>query len=366
MGGFMINWHSNSTEILLNPRYSDEEKSRYIKLLGSITGYPAHLWLATSGTSGSLKFVALSKQAILASASGVNSHLQSNASDVWVNPLPDFHVGGIGIWARSYLSGASVVDYKTNAAWDPIHFCDALHSCKVTLTALVPTQLYDLVINRLAPPESLRAVIVGGGVLDSTLYDHAKALGWPILPSYGLTECSSQVATATSDSKRLKVLPHVTIKIDDGHICIKSEALLSVYAMISDNGIKLVDPKVDGWFCTEDHGELQGSILSVLGRSSDFIKIGGESVDLNHLESILNKLKMRLEIAEDMLLITSPEPRLGKVIHLITTGKDPLVTENLVRKFNQEVLPFARIRQVQITEIIPRTPLGKPLRSSSR
>jgi O-succinylbenzoic acid--CoA ligase len=353
----MIDWHSNSTQIMLNPRYSTNEKNRYQTVLRSVNGFPGHIWLATSGTSGFTKFVALSKKAILASAAGVNQHLESTASDIWLKPIPDFHVGGLGIRARGFLSGASVISFNS---WDPHSFIEILRASKATLTALVPTQLFDLVRIKQKPQQNLRAVIIGGGSLDDTLYDQAKALGWPILPSYGLTECCSQVATAKRESKQLQVLPHVSVKIDQGLITIKSEALLSAYAKIGEQGVTITDPKVDGWFQTEDRGEIQGNILKVLGRNSDFIKISGESVDLNQLESLLNKIKLNLEIGEDMLLVPTSDPRLGKVIHLLTTGKDD--KSELVNAFNEQVLPFARIRQVQHTDKIPRTALGKPIR----
>jgi O-succinylbenzoic acid--CoA ligase len=358
----MINWDSDVTEIRLNPRYAKAEKVKYIDLLNSITGYSGHVWVATSGTSGLLKFAALSKKGLLVSATSVNKHLQSDASDVWINPLPDFHVGGIGIWARSYLSGAVVVDYKTNVSWSAGHFCQILKQYKGTLTALVPTQLYDLVSQNLSPPECLRAVIIGGGALDKSLYNSACELGWPILPSYGLTECSSQVATATDTSSDLQVLSHVNVKIENGIICLKSDALLSVYAMINEDEIKLVDPKIDGWYSTEDRGELKGDVLSVFGRSSDFIKISGESVDLCYLESQLNKLKLSMGITEDTLLIATSDSRLGKVIHLMTTSQDTDRSNILVRQFNLDVLPFARIRQIKTCLKIPRTELGKAIR----
>ena len=43
----------------------------------------------------------------------------------------------------------------------------------------------------------------GGGAVSDELYRDARALGWRVLPSYGMTECCSQVATALSDSPEL-------------------------------------------------------------------------------------------------------------------------------------------------------------------
>ncbi|HEX6085416.1 MAG TPA: AMP-binding protein, partial [Thermoanaerobaculia bacterium] len=101
-----IDWLSDESHVLLNPRMPAAERER---LQSFVTELPGHLWLATSGTTGSLKLTALSKRAMLASAAAVNRHLQSTASDVWLCVLPSFHVGGLGIYARAFLSGARVV-----------------------------------------------------------------------------------------------------------------------------------------------------------------------------------------------------------------------------------------------------------------
>src|SRR5688572_32857682 len=91
----------------------------------------AHVWLATSGTSGALKLTALSKKALLASAASVNRYLQSDSRDVWCCVLPTFHVGGLGIYARALLSGARVV----SETWDPARFAA---NREITLASLVP------------------------------------------------------------------------------------------------------------------------------------------------------------------------------------------------------------------------------------
>ena len=133
-----------------------------------------------------------------------------------MHSLPDFHVGGLGIWARAYLSGAAVVDFKQAhpGKWQSQAFYQYIQQVKGTLSALVPAQIYDLAALECPAPSSLRAVIVGGGALLPGLYERAVALGWPLLPSYGLTECGSQVATAALESWQqkepsLQLLPHL-------------------------------------------------------------------------------------------------------------------------------------------------------------
>ncbi len=341
----MIDFESDETHLLLNPRLPDAERERLERLHAAAPALAGHLWVATSGTTGSLTLVALSKRAFLASAAAVNRHLEATARDVWCCVLPTFHVGGLGIHARASLTGSVVIA----APWDPRLFVVLCAEKQITLASLVPAQVRDLIGMR--APDGLRAIVVGGGSLAAELYDAARADGWPLLPSYGMTETASQVATATLESPELVLLDHMEARTDeDGRLALRSEALLTGYA--TDEGFH--DPKVDGWLVTPDLGWVEGRVLRVAGRAGDFVKIGGESVDLVRLDRILE------ELTPDAAVLALPDDRLGHVIHLAIAAGN---AEELVARFNERVLPFERIRGVHRVAEIPRTALGKLRRS---
>jgi O-succinylbenzoic acid--CoA ligase len=332
----MFDFESDESHLLLNPRMPREERARLERLLAAAPPMPAHVWLATSGTTGSLKLTALSKRALLSSAAAVNRHLQSDSSDVWCNVLPTFHVGGLGIHARAFLSGARVVSTLEEGA---------------TLASMVPAQVLDLVRADQTAPPSLRAVVVGGGALSEDLYQEGRELGWPLLPSYGMTECCSQVATATLQSPELVLLDHIEARVEpEGRLALRSEALLTGYA----SGEGFVDPKREGWFVTEDLATIEGRILRVKGRRGDFVKIGGESVDLARLDHILAGL------GADAAVMAVPDERLGHVIALAVASGD---ADALAAAFNERVLPFERARSIVRVAEIPRTSLGKIVRT---
>jgi O-succinylbenzoic acid--CoA ligase len=48
------------------------------------------------------------------------------------------------------------------------------------------------------PPVSLRVALIGGAALSPQLYDRATQSGWPLYPSYGMSE-TAQFATFTRD-----------------------------------------------------------------------------------------------------------------------------------------------------------------------
>ena len=354
----MIDWDGSDTAVLLNPRLAVAD-ARAIRALIERIPLAAHVWVTTSGATGRLKPVALAKRAILASAAAVNAHLASDASDVWVNVLPPFHVGGLGIHARAHLSGARVT---TLDPWDAMRYAALLAGMRRALSALVPTEVFDLVHAGLEAPPSVRAVVVGGGALGVELYARARALGWPLLPSYGATECASQIATASLASldddgfPELEMLSHAAVRTDaDGRIEVKSAALFTGYATAGG----LDDPKRDGWWRTDDVGEVRGRRLTVRGRVDATVKVGGELVPLSLLEARLEQVRLAVAPDTDAALVALPDDRLGHAIHLAIAGVPEATADRLLAAFNAGLLPYERARSVRRVEEIPRTPLGK-------
>jgi o-succinylbenzoate---CoA ligase len=335
----LIDWESRESHVLLNPRMPADERNRVSSWASDL---PAHLWLGTSGTTGSMKLVALSKEAMLASAAAVNRRLEASSHDVWYSVLPWWHVGGLGIEGRAFLSQATVV----RSSWDARAF--AAHR-EMTLSSLVPAQVSDLVTAGLHAPPQLRAVVVGGGVLHADLYRAAVALGWPLLPSYGMTESCSQVATALPGNPDLRLLDHVEAREEpDGRLAFRGGSMLTAYA--TSEGV--ADPKIDGWLVTEDVGSLDGDVLRVSGRGEDWVKVGGESVALPRLDAVLEILA-----GTKAAVLAVPDARLGNVIWLAV---EPGVDVELLRtRFDAQVHPFERARRLVPVRRIPRTDLGK-------
>jgi O-succinylbenzoic acid--CoA ligase len=324
----VIDFESSESHLLLNPRMPEPERKRLEAIVPTIE---AHVFVATSGSTGAIKLVALSKQAILASAAAVNERLDVTPRDVWAAVLPPFHVGGLGVYARCHLAGARALTMP----WDPRGFAES----EATVASLVPAQVRDLVAGRLKPSSRLRAILVGGGI-----FEIDDAGEWPALPSYGMTECCSTIAIAGT------LLNHLVARREpDGRLAFRGPSLLTGYA--TEDG--LLDPKIGGWFLSEDFGEVEGRTLRVEGRAGDFVKIGGESVDLKRLDRILAELA-----GDDAAILAVPDERIGYVIHLATT-----IEPVFVDAFNDRVHPFERIRAVHRVESIPRSPLGKLLRA---
>lgn len=372
-----IDLYSDANEILLNPRWPTADYKALFELATktqSDLNLKGHVWIATSGSTANsvsaTKLVALSKSALLASGQSVNGHLLGSSQDIWTQVLPQFHVGGLGISVRAQLSGAKVVKALKDDRWDAEHFYQVLLSESCTLSALVPTQVYDLVSLDLKAPASLRAIVVGGGALDGVLYQKARQLGWPVLPSYGMTETASQIATASLESLQgdtypaMGLLKHAKVRQNDGgYLEVWAESLFTVYAQNTDSGAKAWNPKTsDGWFTTEDRGQFINGSLEIEGRGRDYIKIGGEATNVARLRSILESCAFGLnpQWPNQVTLMDMPSDRLGAEIHLVSTLSDA-DTEKVLKHYSEQVLPFEKARKIYYMNEIPRSDLGKIL-----
>ena len=354
----IINWKSNSSAVFFNPKL----KVNFTKFIKHLPKINSCIWLSTSGRTQA-KLTALSKSALLASAQAVNQHLQAKKKDRWGLSLPLFHVGGLSILARAFLSASPC--FRFSKKWNPKNFHQFLIKHKISLNSLVPTQLYDLVQAGLESPPSLRALIIGGESLDKALYHKARKLGWPVLTSYGLTECSSQTAAAPLSSLKkntfppLKILPHVQVKIVKGNIALKSKSLLTGFVSINQPEV-FKEPKKSSWFITKDKGVKTGEFLRPEGDSSQFIKILGEKVSLKKLENLLMILLLKHRPSGRFMIIPAPSDREGFQIALVGEKWDSLILPRIIQQFNQQTEAFERIRQLYLVPFIPLTGISKP------
>lgn len=381
-----IDWQSEEFHFYKNPRTPFPISVNLEQAIGEFHLH-SHILIATSGSTAcnpkEIKYVALKKSAILASSYAVNEHLMCTHNDVILNSLPHFHIGGLSTYARAYLSKAKLVDiYSEGLKWNPSYFVKEAELNKTTITSLVPTQIFDIVSANLKSPKKLRAVIVGGSALSRSLYLRAIKLGWPLLPSYGMTECGSQIATAPLDFKwntpfpSLNILNHLKVKINlEGKICIAGDSLLTGYLFISDEKYQFKDVKsnfiedpsdIYKYIITSDLGSVHGSTLNIFGRNDDVVKIGGESVSLTRLDEILLEIKSQLNIKDDFVVVAECDERLQHKISLVlleeNKGKESL-NHKVISEFNKKAFPFEKIKNICYVKSIPRTELGKLKRS---
>lgn len=289
------------------------------------------------------KWIALSDEALRWSARSVIEALEITSADVLGLALPEVHVGGFGVGERARISGARLARFEEK--WDAGDFSEWCEEESVTVLSLVPTQVHDLVAAGCRAGNSLRVIVVGGGTLEEELSEQAQALGWPVVPSYGMTETCSQVATGEG----LPLLPGWEAKIVEGCLALKGRGLLTAVIRREEGGFSAMDPKVDGWFLTQDRVELREGGLLILGRADRLVKVLGELVDLESLEKF-----WRAELGGEVAIVTRPDDRRGRGLYLFFEGRsEKLVSINATLPGPERLMGWEKVAN------LPRSPLGK-------
>lgn len=328
----------------------------------------ASVLFQTSGSTGRPKWIVLGKEALQHSARAVNGHLGVDAASCWGLALPMHHVGGFGVAARAFAATCRLAVWS--GRWDPAAFPAWLAEAGVTHTSLVPTQVHDLVRAGRRAPMGLMAVVVGGGRLDQATGRAARALGWPVLASYGMTEAASQVATQGLESLEhdyvcapLPLLPIWQVRIDAGGLLELSGPALFHGTLVEETGQWRYLPRPGAWHRTSDRVLCEDHRLTPLGRADGSVKILGELVDPEAVEHELAGLPGSPLPHASFAVVAVPDVRAG---HLLVPVVESRVPEERVAAafaaYHARVPGFLRLQEPIRLERLPRGPLGKLLR----
>jgi O-succinylbenzoic acid--CoA ligase len=286
----------------------------------------------TSGTTGAPQPVELTAGNILANALGSAVALGLDPRERWLCPLPLSHIGGLMVLLRSAIYATTVVIGPPDTPG-------------VTLASLVPTMLARLLDAGARPPA--RAVLLGGAPADPALLVRARDAGWPVAPTYGLTQACSQVTVGeigdTETSGR--ALPGVAVAIaPDGEILVSGPTVAG-----------------DGTLRTGDLGRLDDrGRLIVLGRTTDTIVTGGENVAPAEVEAVLREHPS----VADAGVFARPHAEWGEAVTarvVLRPGAE--ATGEELRAFAAERLARFKVpKAVEVADLLPRTESGKLLR----
>lgn len=314
-------------------------------------GLEGHVFICSSGTTSQekLKTYALSKKSILENAKAVNEFLGATKDDIWLSSLPPFHIGGLSIYARSYLLGNEPIELTKK-------WCAEDCLVKASYFSVVPLQLYEMVQKKIKAPLWHKGVFVGGDFLADHLRNQALELGWKVIVTYGMTEFCSQIASEFVDENfdgKMRVLPIHKIVGK----AIESKSLFTSCILIGRNSHKVIPAEQP--YIPNDKFEYDKNRNSIrpLGRSDDSFKHKGRLFNKFEVLNLVQEILIGLNLLDSAQLILEEDPNYGRIPVVLVT-KENLKCE-LEEKLSASKYLKTLIFEVRVVKELRKTAVGK-------
>lgn len=356
---------------------SKKSNQSILKIFGH-TGNPDDkaVLLFTSGTESMPKGVPLTHRNILSNIRAATADVDLYVDDVFLAILPPFHSFGFTVSSMlGILCGFRTAFYPNPT--DGKGLASAFARWKGTLICGAPTFVRGML--KAAKPEqlkTLRLCVTGAEKAPPDLYHQVESLGHGhyLIEGYGITECSpaltinrpgkptkgvgmplSNVELIIVNPDTYKILPVDT----QGLILARGPNIFKGYI---NPGITSPFITVEGkeWYKTGDLGYLDAkNYLVITGRLKRFIKIGGEMISLESIESALiqanQSKKWVVEEQEGPLLAVSAKESEGDKTKLYLFARFNVSAEEVNKALKE--CGFTNLVKISQVFVLPEIPI---------
>jgi acyl-CoA synthetase (AMP-forming)/AMP-acid ligase II len=331
---------------------------------------------SSSGTTGRPKNVVLTHRNLVASLGQMRLVPGVTEDDVVIAALPLFHIFGFQYTLNlALLQGATVVivpRFELGA------FLRAIQDHAVTRAEVVPPIILALTNSDLVDDHdlsSLKVLTCSAAPLRADLARAcAQRIGCRVKQAYGLTEAGGGTHVAPDDGPDRPdsigpVFPGVEWRVIDpdtgddlgpgepGELLVRTPGVMRGY--LGDPGATAATIDVGGWVHTGDIVTVDADgWFYVTDRIKEMIKYKGYQVAPAELEEVL----LAHPAVADAAVVRSPDEAAGEVPKAFVVLSGPATADELTTWVAERVTPYKRVRRVEFTDQIPKSPSGKILR----
>ena len=366
--------------VMLSPVPSDD------KMPISSSKQNVKLLLHTSGTSGNKKLVPYTFNMVLIGVSCIIESWQLTRSDVCLNMMPLFHIGGImrNVLAP-ILSGGTLI---ACSGFDALLFWDIMNVQRVTWYYAAPTMHHAILLqaeqrratNSALSTSSIRFIAnAAGGLLPVLALGLKATFKCLILTSYGMTECMPistpppEYNLDPSGTSGKAVGPSILIVDDDlkvlpdnskGNIFVRGVPCFGGYEdndTANEESFFTINGQ-SGWFNTGDMGYLDANgYLFISGRSKEVINRGGETISPFEIEEAL----VQHTSIKEAIAFSAPHAQYQESVGAVIVVKNGSNRPDLIslHKYLDNKLHRSKWPQVLVfMDALPKNAAGKVLR----
>jgi O-succinylbenzoic acid--CoA ligase len=290
-----------SGEVTSSSEFETETFSFIQNWLQNVESYK----LQTSGSTGTPKEIVLTRKQLQQSAQRTIKAFSLTENDIAFICLDTKYIAGKMMLVRAFESNMKILAVEPSS--NPLQKVSS--DTSNTFAAFVPLQLQEMLKHSgsIKKLNQFKAIIVGGGAVNSSLQNEIKKISCPVYATYGMTETISHIAlqrlNGDEATENFTTLPGIQIEVDERNCLVISLPEFSEKIVTND----LADLKT-------------ASNFKWLGRFDNVINSGGIKISPEKIEEAVESIFQERSLNRPFFVYGIPDDQLGQKMVLLIEG----------------------------------------------